>query len=46
MAWLSANWQNVLLLVLAVDSALIPIFPSVGLLPAIKSILSGLVPKA
>ena len=41
MAWLMANWQQVLLIVLAVDSALIPIFPNVGILGAIKNILSG-----
>lgn len=44
MAWISANWQNVLLAVLAIDAALIPIFPNEGLLVSIQKVLSGLIP--
>lgn len=46
MAWLLAHWQQVLLLVLAVDAALIPLFPNAGLLVAIKDLISKLVPPA
>lgn len=42
MAWLLANWQTALLVVLAVDAALIPLFPNVGLLVAVKNIASAL----
>lgn len=45
LAWISANWQNVLLALLAIDSALIPIFPSAGILGSIKNALSGIAPK-
>lgn len=46
MAWLSANWQNVLVAILAIDAALIPLFPKVGILVSIKNFLSGMAPKA
>lgn len=46
MAWLSAHWQNLVLAVLAVDAALIPLFPNVGILVSIKNFLSGAAPKA
>ena len=42
MAWLSANWQAVLLALLAVDAALIPLFPKAGVLVTIKNFISGL----
>ena len=42
MAWLIANWQTVLLAVLGVDAALIPLFPSAGILVTIKNLLSGI----
>jgi hypothetical protein len=45
MAWLSANWQPLLLAILAIDSALIPLFPNVGLLVKIKNLLSSFGPK-
>lgn len=45
MAWLYANWMQVVVAVLAIDSALIPLFPSVGVLVTIKNFLSG-IPKA
>lgn len=44
MAWLLSNWQSLLLVILAVDSALIPLFPSVGILGSIKNFLTGVVP--
>lgn len=42
MAWLSANWQNLLIAILAIDAALIPLFPSVGFLVTIKNLLAGI----
>lgn len=45
MTWLAANWQSVLLAVLAIDAALIPLFPSTGILVTIKNLLTGLTPK-
>jgi hypothetical protein len=45
LAWLMANWVQVLVALLAVDSALIPIFPNAGLLVSIKNILFGVTPK-
>jgi len=46
MAWLLANWQTLLLAVLAIDSALIPLFPQAGILGTIKNALSGVAPKS
>jgi hypothetical protein len=46
MAWLVSNWQALVVAILAIDSALIPIFPSAGILGSIKSFLSGVAPKA
>lgn len=43
MVWLSAHWKDVLLAVLAIDSALIPLFPQAGILGKIKDALSGFV---
>lgn len=45
MAWLIANWQPLVIALLAIDAALIPIFPSVPLLVMIKNLLSGIAPK-
>lgn len=45
MAWLAANWMQIVVAVLAIDSALIPIFPSVGILVSIKNFLAGVAPK-
>lgn len=44
LAWLSANWQQVILWLVAVDSVLMSIFPQVGIFAVIKNFLSGLVP--
>jgi hypothetical protein len=41
MAWLVANWRDVLLAVLAVDAALIPLFPNAGILATIQKFLSS-----
>lgn len=46
LAWLSANWQPLLLCILAIDSALIPLFPNAGILGTIKTFLAGVAPKA
>lgn len=45
MAWFMAHWQDVVLALLAVDAALIPLFPSAGILVAIKNFLTGVAPK-
>ena len=42
LAWLSNNWMQLLVAVLAIDAALIPLFPDVGILKKIKDVLSGL----
>jgi hypothetical protein len=41
MAWLIANWMPLVVALLAIDSALIPIFPKAGILVTIKNLLSG-----
>lgn len=41
MAWFIANWKELVIAVLAIDAALIPVFPKVGLLVTIKNLLSG-----
>lgn len=45
MAWIQANWQALVLAVLAIDAALIPLFPNAGFLVSIKNFLSGFQPK-
>lgn len=45
MAWIVAHWKDVVVAVLAIDSALIPLFPAVGILGKIKDFLSGVVSK-
>jgi hypothetical protein len=45
-AWVMANWQPVVVAVLAIDAALIPLFPNAGILGKIKSILTDVAPKA
>lgn len=42
MVWLSANWMQLLVAILAIDSALVPLFPSAGILVKIKEVLSGI----
>jgi len=41
-SWLVANWQPLVIAILAIDSALIPLFPNEGILVTIKNLLSGL----
>lgn len=43
MQWIVAHWMEVLLAVLAIDKALMPLFPSAHILVAIYNFLSGLV---
>lgn len=45
MAWLQANWMAVVVAVLAIDAALIPLFPNAGWLVWLKNFLSGFAPK-
>jgi hypothetical protein len=44
--WLAANWQSVAVAILAIDAALIPLFPKVGIFVSIKNFLTGIVPPA
>jgi hypothetical protein len=44
-SWLSANWQHVIVALLAIDAALIPILPNVTLFEKIQTWLSPLAPK-
>lgn len=45
MAWLIQNWMEVVVAILAIDAALIPLFPNAGFLVVIKNILTGVAPK-
>ncbi len=45
MQWFIANWQALVVAILAIDSALIPLFPQVGIFGKIKEVLSGVAPK-
>ena len=45
MTWLLANWQSVAIGILAIDAALIPIFPNVGILKTLKTLLTDVTPK-
>ncbi len=40
MTWLMANWKDVVLALLAIDTALIPLFPKAGILGTIKGWLT------
>lgn len=42
-AWLSANWMQMLVLLLAIDQGLIGIFPKVAIFGSIGDILKGLI---
>jgi len=44
-SWLANNWQPIVLAILAVDAALLPLFPNVGILKSIQTFLSALVKK-
>lgn len=39
-SWLGANWQTLLLSLLAIDAALIPLFPNAGILKTIQTYLT------
>ena len=43
--WIVANWQPVVIALLAIDAALIPVFPNVTIFEKIKSWLTPIVPK-
>ncbi len=40
MAWLSANFKDIILALLAIDAALIPLFPNAGILGKLKTYLT------
>ena len=42
MAWVVEHYKDILLAILAIDAALIPLFPSVPLLVKIKDFFSGM----
>lgn len=46
LAWLEANWKEVLLGVMAVDTALIPFFPNAKFLSGIQSFLAAITGSA
>lgn len=39
------HWKDIALAILAIDAALIPIFPQAGILVEIKNFLTSFVPK-
>lgn len=39
--WLASNWKELLLALLAVDAAIIPIFPNAGILKTIQTFLTS-----
>lgn len=45
MTWLAANWQTLAIALLAVDAAIIPLFPNAGILKKIQTVLSDVAPK-
>lgn len=40
MAFLVANWKNIVLALLAIDAAIIPIFPNAGILKTVSGWLT------
>jgi hypothetical protein len=40
LAWLSANWQPIVVALLAIDAAIIPLFPNAGILKTIQNALT------
>ena len=40
-SWLVANWQPLVVAILAIDAALIPLFPNEGFLVSLKNFLSS-----
>lgn len=45
MPWLAEHWKDLLLAVLAIDAALIPLFPEIGVFKKIKEILESITKK-
>lgn len=45
-SWIVGNWQPLIIAVLAIDAALIPLFPNEGFLVTIKNLLSGIKPPS
>lgn len=43
MAWLQANWMQVVILILAIDRFLIQLFPDSTIFKGIQSFLSGFI---
>lgn len=43
--YLVGYWQTIVVSLLAIDAALIPIFPNAGILGKLKAILSDVAPK-
>jgi len=41
--WVMKNWMQVLVSILAIDAALLPLFPDSGLLKKIKDVLGNFV---
>lgn len=46
LSWLAANWQALVVAVLAIDAALIPLLPNMPLLKQIYDALSKVAPKS
>lgn len=44
-AWLQANWSQLLVAIVAIDAALIPLFPKVPIFVTIKNVLSNFFAK-
>ena len=44
LSWLAANWQAVVVAILAIDAALIPLLPNVPLLKQIYDFLAKVAP--
>lgn len=45
-SWLAANWQGLVVAILAVDAALIPLLPNVPFLKQVYDALSKVAPKS
>lgn len=46
MTWLAANWQTLAITLLAIDTALIRLFPNAGVLKTIQTDLGEITPKS
>lgn len=44
--WVMANWQPVVVALLAIDAALMPIFPNATIFEKIKAVLTDVAPKS